>query len=131
MIRNEKKKREYRPLGMFTAQTDELKKLIAEHPDLPIVVLVGSEVVADDDYNWWYAPDISFSFGEILDCEQDVNDVKIYTDRDDFEEDLRDLMWDLDEFEGAAEEEFEEAVKERLADYEPYWKKVIQIRADV
>ena len=131
MIRNEKKKREYRPLGMFTAQTDELKKLIAEHPDLPIVVLVSSEVAADDDYYWWYAPDIRFTFGEILDCEQDVNDVKIYTDRDDFEEDLRDLMWDLDEFEGAAEEEFEEAVKERLADYEPYWKKVIQIRADV
>ena len=131
MIRNEKKKREYRPLGMFTAQTDELKKLIAEHPDLPIVVLVGSEVVAGDDYAWWYAPDISFSFGEILDCEQDVNDEKIYTDRDDFEEDLRDILCDLEEFEEATDEEFDQAVKEQLADYEPYWKKVIQIRADV
>ena len=125
---NEKKK--YRPLGMFTAQTDELKKLIAEHPDLPIVVIVNAEVVADDDYNWWYAPCISFSLGEILDCEQDVNDMKVYTDRDDFEEDLQNILCDLEEFENATDEEFDQAVKEQLADYEPYWKQVIQIRAD-
>lgn len=126
---NEKKK--YRPLGMFTAQTDELKKLIAEHPDLPIVVIVNAEVVADVDYNWWYAPSITFSLGEILDCEQDVNDMKVYTDRDDFEEDLQNILCDLEEFENATDEEFDRAVKEQLADYEPYWKQVIQIRADV
>ena len=124
-------KKKYRPLGMFTAQTDKLKKPIAEHPDLPIVVIVNAEVVADDDYNWWYAPDISFSLGEILDCEQDVNDMKVYTDRDDFEEDLQNILCDLEEFENATDEEFNQAVKEQLADYEPYWKQVIQIRADV
>ena len=124
-------KKKYRPLGMFTAQTDKLKKLIAEHPDLPIVVIVNAEVVADDDYNWWYAPDISFSLGEILDCEQDVDDMKVYTDRDDFEEDLQNILCDLEEFENATDEEFNQAVKEQLADYEPYWKQVIQIRADV
>ena len=121
----------YKPLNMFTAQTGELKKLIAEHPDLPIVVIVNAEVVADDDYNWWYAPDISFSLGELLDCEQDVNDIKVYTDRDDFEEDLRDILCDLEEFEEATDEEFDQAVKEQLAVYEPYWRQVIQIRADV
>lgn len=126
---NEKKK--YRPLGMFTAQTDKLKKLIAEHPDLPIVVLVNAEVVADDDYNWWYAPDISFSMGEILDCEQDVNDMKVYTDRDDFEEDLADVLGDSGDYDETTDEEFDKIVQEELKEYEPYWKKVIQIRADV
>lgn len=126
---NEKKK--YRPLGMFTAQTDELKKLIAEHPDLPIVVIVNAEVVADDDYNWWYAPDISFSMGEILDCEQDVNDMKVYTDRDDFEEDLADVLGDSGDYDETTDEEFDKIVQEELKEYEPYWKKVIQIRADV
>ncbi len=121
----------YKPLNMFTAQTDELKKLIAEYPDLPIVVIVSTEVVADYDYNWWYALDISFSLGELLDCEQDVNDTKVYTDRDDFEEDLRDILCDLEEFEEATDEEFDQAVKEQLAVYEPYWRQVIQIRADV
>lgn len=131
MVQELSEKKKYRPLGMFTAQTDELKKLIAEHPDLPIVVIVNAEVVADDDYNWWYAPDVSFSLGELLDCDQDVNDMKVYTDRDDFEEDLQNILCDLEEFENATDEEFDQAVKEQLADYEPYWKQVIQIRADV
>ena len=77
----------YRPLDMFIKQTDELKKLIAEHPDYPIVVIVDSEVVADD-YGWWYAPCLSFSIGEILDCEQDIDEEKTYIDRDEFEEDM-------------------------------------------
>lgn len=124
-------KKKYKPLNMFTAQTDELKKLIAEHPDLPIVVIVNSEVVADDDYVWWYAPEISFSFGELLDCEQDVNDGKIYTDRDDFEEDMRDVMSDQEEYENATDEEFDKAVEEEIKKFEPYWQQVIQIRADV
>lgn len=126
---NEKKK--YRPLGMFTAQTDELKKLIAEHPDYPIVVVVGSEVVADCDYGWWYAPDLSFSIGEILDCEQDVNDEKVYVDRDDFEEDLADILGDSGDYDETTDEEFDKIVQEELKKYEPYWKKVIEIRADV
>ncbi len=121
----------YKPLNMFSAQTDELKKLIAEYPDLPIVVLTNADVVAGDDYGWWYAPEISFSLGELLDCEQDVNDEKVYVDRDDFEEDLRDIMCDLEAFEEATDEEFDQAVKEQLAVYEPYWRQVIQIRADV
>jgi hypothetical protein len=70
----------YRPLDMFLKQTDELKELIAKYPDYPIVVIVDSEVVADYDYGWWYAPEIRFGIGEILDCEQDVDDEKTYID---------------------------------------------------
>ena len=123
--------REYKPLKMFTAQTDALKKLIADHPDLPIVVIVNSEVVADDDYNWWYAPDVSFSLGELLDCDQGVNDMKVYTDRDDFEEDLADILGNSGDYDETTDEEFDKIVQEELKKYEPYWKKVIQIRADV
>lgn len=123
--------REYKPLKMFTAQTDALKKLIADHPDLPIVVIVNSEVVADDDYNWWYAPDVSFGLGELLDCDQDVNDMKVYTDRDDFEEDLADILGNSGDYDETTDEEFDKIVQEELKKYEPYWKKVIQIRADV
>ena len=121
----------YRPLDMFTKQTDELKKLIAEHPDYPIVVMVANEVVADDFYGWWYAPSLSFSIGEILDCEQEVNDEKVYTDRDDFEEDLADVLGDSGDYDETTDEEFGKVVQEELKKYEPYWKNVIQIRADV
>ena len=121
----------YRPLDMFIKQTDELKKLIAEHPDYPIVVMVANEVVADDCYGWWYAPCLSFSIGEILDCEQDINDEKTYIDRDEFEEDIYDkYTWD-EKYEELENFEFDEMIEKKLKEYEPYWKKVIQIRADV
>lgn len=121
----------YRPLNMFMKQTDELKKLIAEHPDYPIIVMVANEVVADDFYGWWYAPSLSFSIGEILDCEQGVDDEKVYIDRDDFEEDLADILGDSGDYDETTDEEFDKIVQEELKKYEPYWKKVIQIRADV
>lgn len=120
----------YRPLDMFIKQTDELKKLIAEHPDYPIVVIVSNEVVADD-YGWWYAPEISFGIGEILDCEQDIDEEKTYVDRDDFEEDVQYNVECDENFENATDEEFDAEVKRIMTEYEPYWRKVIQIRADV
>ena len=121
----------YKPLNMFTKQTDELKQLISEHPDYPIVVLCNNEVCFDDGYCWWYAPEIIFSIGEILDCEQDINDERVYTDRDEFEEDLADILGDSGDYDKTTDEEFDAIVKAELAKYEPYWKKVIQIRAAV
>ena len=120
----------YRPLDMFIKQTDELKKLIAEHPDYPIVVIVANEVIGDD-YGWWYAPCISFSVGEILDCEQDIDEEKTYVDRDDFEEDVQYNVECDENFENVTDEEFDAEVKRIMTEYEPYWRKVIQIRADV
>ena len=121
----------YKPLNMFLKQTDELKELIAKHPDYPIVVMVANEVVADDYYGWWYAPCLSFAIGEILDCEQDINDEKVYCDRDEFEEDVRDILADNEELENVSDEIFDKIVENELKKYEPYWKKVIQIKADV
>lgn len=121
----------YRPLDMFIKQTDELKELITKYPDYPIVVMVGTEVVADDYYGWWYAPCLSFSIGEILDCEQDINDEKTYTDRDEFEEDMYNKYEDDEEYKELDNYEFDEMIEKKLKEYEPYWKKVIQIRADV
>ena len=121
----------YRPLNMFYEQTDKLKELIAKYPDYPIVVMVANEVVADDYYGWWYAPCLSFDIGEILDCEQDINDEKVYVDRDDFEEDVRDILADDEKLENVSDEIFDKMVENELKKYEPYWKKVIQIKADV
>lgn len=115
----------YKPLNMFVEKTDELKKLIAEHPDYSIVVICSSDVVADCE-GWYYAPKLRFSIGEILDCEQDINDEKVYIDRIEFEEDIEEKYSDIE-----SDEEYEETVEKKKEEYEPYWKKVIQIQADV
>ncbi len=120
----------YRPLDMFLKQTDELKELIAKYPDYPIVILVDSEVVADD-YGWWYAPEIRFGIGEILDCEQDIDEEKTYVDRDEFKEDIEYHLSCYDEYENLSDENFDYLVEKTYQEYEPYWKKVIQIYADV
>ena len=120
----------YRPLDMFLKQTDELKELIAKYPDYPIVVIVDSEVVADD-YGWWYAPEIRFGIGEILDCEQDIDEEKTYTDRDEFKEDIEYHLSCYDEYENLSDENFDYLVEKTYQEYEPYWRKVIQIYADV
>ena len=122
----------YKPLNMFVKQTDELKELIKKYPDYPIVVLVGSEVVADDDYIWWYAPELKFKLAEILDCEQDVDDLKVYSDRDLFKEDIGyKIENSMDLNEEHTDEEFEKMVDDEYQKYEKYWKPVIAIYADV
>jgi len=120
----------YRPLNMFTKQTDELKKLIEEHPTYPIIVVCEAEVVADDS-GWWYAPDLRFTIGEILDCEQEINNEKIYVDREEFEEDVQYFLECRDDFENVSDEEFENMLKAEIESYEPYWRDVIMINAGV
>lgn len=106
--------------------SDELKKLIAENPDLPIVVLAGEE--ANDGYwGWMYCSNISFGIGEILDCDYYDVDDSVFVDRDRLKEKIADDVYDEHEY--ASDEECEEIIKRRLEELEPYWKKVIEIRA--
>ena len=112
----------------FYKNTDGLKKLIAEHPDLPIVVLVGEDI-NNGMYSYMYAPEIRYSVEEILDCD-DVTDYDdtVITDRDRLEEILEERYYD--ENEERSEEEIDLLVKAKMAELEPYWKEVIAIYAD-
>lgn len=104
--------------------TDELKKLIAEHPDYPIVVLAGEEANTGD-YSYMYCSHIRFAVEEILDADY-YNEEMIFTDRLSFEDRVE---RDFEDMEGS-DEEYKEAVKTTIEKYEPYWKKVIAIYAD-
>ena len=117
------------PLNTVYKNTNELKELIKKHPTYPIVVLVNSEVVADDGYNWWFAPSVYYSIGEILDCVEPLDNKGVFYDRADFEEEVEkyiDLNLDIE-----TDEQFDEKKDEIMKEYEPLWKKVIFIRADV
>lgn len=109
----------------LTKSTEELKKLIAEHPDYPICVLAGEEA-SGSDYSWMYCSDIRFEVGEILDTDYYDYDDAIIVDRDRLEEIIEDRLYD----EYTDEEELNNAIKEKIAELEPYWKKVICIYAN-
>ena len=106
--------------------TDELKKLIAEHPDYPIVVLAGEEANGGD-HTWMYCSDISFGIDEILDTDFYGYDDTVFTDRDSLVEHIEDMLYD--DYCGKPEEEYTAAIKTKMAELEPYWKKVIVIYA--
>lgn len=119
------------PLDL-TTRTDELKKLILENSDLPMVVLAG-ECANSGDYSNMYCSKIGFGIEEILDCEVPYMEY-VETDRSNFEEQIEEWLWD--EMGGnnkdskLSEDAFEDALEETKAKYEPYWEKVIAIHAD-
>lgn len=119
----------------LTEKTDELKKLIAEHPDYPIVVLTNEES-AYTEYAWTYCGNIWFRVAEILDCEPPYESETVCTDRNEFEERVEEWLWDEMTCFGAdgkkiepREEVFQQHFKDALATYEPYWKNVIAVFA--
>lgn len=121
------------------ADTTELKKLIAEHPDFPIAVLCGENCNCGD-YTWMYASDIRFGVGELLDCVQPIDDCQIFHDKDCFYDQLEEWLWEYmcDELcadgmyddREPSEEEFQKKLAEEKAKYEPHWKDCIFIYAD-
>ena len=119
------------PLDL-TTNTDKLKELISENPDLPIVVLATEDAVAEG-YGSTYCSDLRFYIDEILDCEVPYMEY-VETDRINFEEQIEEWLWDNmggnDKDSKLTEELFQETLKEVKEEYEPYWKKVIVIIAD-
>lgn len=119
------------PLDL-TTKTDELKKLISENPDLPIVVIAGEEANTGD-YSLMYCTNVRFSVEEILDCEVPYSEY-VETDRDNFDEQIEEWLWDdmggNDKDRKLSEAIFKDALEETKAKYEPYWKNVIAIYVD-
>lgn len=107
----------------------ELRKLIAENPDLPIVVLVG-EYAWSGEYGYECCTDVACCIDEILDCETPFDDEYVFSDRDDFEEQLADYLMTLPKAKNLTDKEFDKMVEAEVLKYVPYWRKVISIRAN-
>ena len=105
--------------------TDELRKLIIDNPDLPMLIFAGDDCNSGD---WAYmsCSHVSARIGEFLDCAQTVNDERCYDDRDDFRADLEDKFYDFD----GSDQEFDTFIDNKLLEYEPYWRPCIIVYVD-
>lgn len=112
---------ERRPTGIVNSAM-ELRQLIIDNPDLPMVVFAGEDANAGGDYMYSACSHVSAYIGEFLDCQQTINDEKCYCERDDFKEDLENT---LDDYFEESEEDFNNRVQRELAEYDPYWKPCI------
>ena len=102
--------------------TEELKKLILENPELPLLISVGEEVKGYLASSMWCGK------GEFLDCDQTIDEEVTYSDREMFEDDVREYY--EYQFEGS-DAEFDKYIKDKLNEYEPYWKPCILVHVDV
>lgn len=102
----------------------ELRKLIAENPDLPILCFAGSDC-NNGEFSYMCCSAHAVK-GEVLNCTQPVYEERIFTDREEFEDRLRDYY---DEFDGS-DAEFDQFIENELVKYDPYWTPCIILYVD-
>lgn len=122
-----KKSEKHRTFNVHAA--DDLKKAIAENPDLPLVVLAGCEANTGD-YSYMFCTSVSVEVGEILDCQQEINDEICFTDRDDFREAIEEMLDGFTGSEDHPEDWFKKEADRIEAEYEQYWRKCILLTVD-
>ena len=106
---------------------EEIRKLILDNPDLPLVFM-ATEDANIGEYSTMFCASVSAKIGEVLDCQQEINDEIIYTDREDFKDDICDYVTDKAyDYEILSEKWFDTEVERIVSEYEPYWKKCILI----
>lgn len=121
-------KKERKQTGLLHS-ADELKQLIAENPDLPILVLAGY-IANNGDYHYMSYSHVSAEKGEFLDCEQQIDDCKCYTDRDDFADDVANILDGEEQYLDLSEDEFDTLVEQTVNEYDEFWKPCIILQVD-
>lgn len=122
-----------RELGI-TSKNTELARMIRDNPDLPLVISCSNEDCIEDG-SYTFMSSCTAYITEILDCQTIVHDrnknelIEIFDDRFSFKERLIETLEDEERYEHMSDEEFDAVVDKYMAEYEPYWKKVIIIHA--
>ena len=104
----------------------ELKQLIIENPDLPLIFFATDEANSGE-YSSELA-DARAHKGIVLNC-TGIQEDHIYTDEDDLESDISDMLFD-EHGHDWSDEEYEAAITEKMKEYEPYWVNAIIITVD-
>ena len=120
---------EKRPIKYNIHNTDALRELLIQNPDLPLVILAGEDANTGD-FNYMFCTSVHAEIGEILNCHQEINDEICYTDREEFETDIYELIANADTSEGHTDEWYEAEAQKAAAEYDPYWQKCILLTVD-
>lgn len=105
--------------------TKNIKELIANNPDLPIVVFIGCDA-SDIDYAYVTASSVTANIGEVCDHPFD-EPCTVFTDR----EELFDYLYETYSYSfDGADSELDDYINKKLDKYEPYWVKAIIIYVD-
>ena len=115
-----------RDMSMKEEKINHLLKLIKENPDLPIVPMVHTECIKDDQYCYWMA-----EWGDADVDEYCTLDERIYFKKHDFEELVEDFIdnnYSLKDYEGLSDDELYKIAEREVEKYE--WIKAIIVFLD-
>jgi hypothetical protein len=103
----------------------DLVKLIAENPDLDVVPMVDSDIVADDGYSWWMG-----SIGKSRIDEYYVDDERICLsdEFDDLVDKFIECNYEDEPFKNMTDEELEAVATVEVQKYN--WTRAIMVRID-
>lgn len=104
----------------------ELRKLILENPDLPLLIFAGEDCNSGE-YSYELAS-CRCGKGKVLDAPDTVFIPRtdyIYTDEDELHEHFVDNFEGRIEFEKLTDKEFFKEVEKAVKELEPYWKECI------
>lgn len=115
----------------ITMDNKELKNLILENPDLPLLIFATEEANSGE----WSTELASCRChkGFVLDTTKDCwlpRDDRVYMDESDLEEDILNALADEDEYKSLTDEDFNKIVTEKVKALEPYWKECIIVTVD-
>ena len=102
----------------------ELIKIIKENPNLDIVVMASTQELTDD-YGYLLLEKIKV---EIADIYNHPLDERIYFDKEDIVEELREYFSDDEKYANMTDEEYDKMCEEKAKDY--FYKKAIIIWAN-
>lgn len=108
----------------FLNECKELKKLIAENPDLPLMFL-ADDTGNDGTYSYMSCSEIRAHKGQILDCKEAADFDVVFDDKVYFEDELRENLCSVEEYINLSDEKFDELVEEEIAKYDDKWKDCI------
>lgn len=114
-------------MAKIEQQKEKLKvlfELIELNPELRILPMVDSDVVAGDGYSWWTGDWGSASIEEVY-----GDDERIYIRSDDEEELVEQLTWNEEFIKGLSETEAIKKAEETVANYN--WEKVIAVAVTI
>lgn len=113
------------------ARSDKLRQLILEHPDYMIAVVAGEEANTGD-YSWAFCSELDVQVGKFLNVKTPYDRANgyVFSDEDDFEEEIQRVLEDDQKCKGMSDKEFFDLVKAEKEKYAADWKDVIFIYAD-
>lgn len=86
--------------------TTELKKLILENPDLPLLIFAGEDANRDGGYAQVQA--------RVNGIEELILHNNKWIEREEFEEELRNYLWLEDEYKDLSDNEYDKMIEEKV-----------------